>query len=66
MAAVYSSFRDVSGIATPAVAWAVLWVAPLAGVFAAAGLGFAASFAIAAKVHPRLGAERPSHGGQPR
>ena len=63
MAAVYSSFRDVSGIATPAVAWAVLWVAPLAWIFAAAGLGFAASYAVAAKVHPRLGAERPSHGG---
>ena len=30
MAAVYSSFRDVSGIATPAMAWAVLSVAPLA------------------------------------
>lgn len=64
MAAVYSSFRDVSGIATPAVAWAVLWVAPLAGVFAAAGLGFAATFLVAAKVHPRLGAQRPSRGGQ--
>lgn len=63
MAAVYSSFRDVSGIVTPAVAWAVLWIAPLAAIFAAAGVGFAATYAVAAKVHPRLGAPRPSRGG---
>ncbi len=59
MAAVYSSFRDVSGIATPAAAYAVLLVAPLAGVFAAAGAGFVAAFAIAGRVHPALGAPRP-------
>jgi ACDE family multidrug resistance protein len=63
MAAVYSSFRDVSGIATPAAAWAVLWFAPLAAIFAAAGAGFAAAYLVAAKVHPRLGAQRPSRGG---
>jgi MFS transporter, ACDE family, multidrug resistance protein len=64
MAAVYSSFRDVSGIATPAVAWAVLAVAPLAGVFAAAGAAFGAAYMLAGHVHPRLGAQRPARGGR--
>ncbi|EYD73017.1 MFS transporter [Limimaricola hongkongensis] len=59
MAAVYASFRDVSGIVTPAVAGLVLMVAPVAGVFAACGAGLAAASAIAAKLHPRLGAPRP-------
>jgi len=63
MAAVYSSFRDVSGIVTPAVAWAVLSVAPLSAVFAAAGAGFVAAYAMAGRVHPRLGLPRPSRGG---
>ena len=63
MAAVYSSFRDVSGILTPGAAWAVLLVAPIAGVFVASGLGFAAAFVMAGKLHPRLGTARPSRGG---
>ena len=63
MAAVYSSFRDVSGIATPAAAWAVLAVAPLAGIFAATGAAFGAAYVLAGRVHPRLGAARPSRGG---
>ncbi len=58
MAAVYSSFRDVSGIATPGMAWLVLWVAPLGFIFAASGLAFAAAFGIAGRLHPRLGAQR--------
>ena len=62
MAAVYSSFRDVSGIATPAAAWLVLLVAPLGFIFAASGVGFAAAFVIAGQLHPRLGAPRPSSG----
>ena len=62
MAAVYSSFRDVSGILTPGVAWAVLLVAPVAGVFVAAGAGMGAAAVIAARLHPRLGTPRPSHG----
>ena len=65
MAAVYSSFRDVSGIATPAAAWLVLAVAPLAGIFAASGLAFAAAFFMAGPMHPRLGTLRPSRGGRP-
>jgi hypothetical protein len=63
MSAVYSSFRDVSGIVTPGAAWLVLWVAPLPGIFIAAGLGLLASWAIAGRLHPRLGVERPSRGG---
>ncbi len=60
MAAVYSSFRDVSGIVTPATAWAVLLVSPVAGVFAACGLGMFAAAMIATRLHPRLGAPRTS------
>lgn len=63
MAAVYSSFRDVSGIATPGMAWLVLWVAPLSFIFAAAGLAFGGAFWIAGALHPRLGVLRPSRGG---
>jgi len=59
MSAVYSSFRDVSGILTPGAAWLVLLVAPLPGVFAAAGLGLAAAWAISDRLHPRLGSMRP-------
>jgi MFS transporter, ACDE family, multidrug resistance protein len=63
MSAVYSSFRDVSSILTPGAAWLVLWVAPLPGIFVAAGFGLLASWAIAGQLHPRLGTPRPSRGG---
>ena len=62
MSAVYSSFRDVSGILTPGAAWLVLFVAPLPGIFVAAGIGLVASWAVAGKLHPRLGVLRPSRG----
>jgi MFS family permease len=62
MAAVYASFRDVSGILTPGVAWLVLLVAPVAGVFAASGAAAFVAGAIARRLHPRLGVRRPSHG----
>lgn len=65
MSAVYSSFRDVSGILTPGAAWLVLLVAPLPGVFAAAGVGLGAAYLIAGRLHPRLGSLRPSRGGLP-
>jgi len=58
MSAVYSSFRDVSGVLTPGVAWLVLLVFPLPGVFAAAGVGLLAAWSIAGQLHPRLGAQR--------
>ncbi|WP_127902153.1 MFS transporter [Solirhodobacter olei] len=62
MAAIYSSFRDVSGILTPGIAWLVLLAAPVSGVFLAAGCGLLTASALAANLHPRLGAARPSHG----
>lgn len=64
MSAVYSSFRDVSGIMTPAAAWIVLvpFGAPLAAFFAVTGAGMLGAFAIAGRLHPRLGTLRPSHG----
>lgn len=55
MAAVYSSFRDISGILTPAVAAAVLMVSPVAGLFAAAGGGMFVAWGVAGRLHPRLG-----------
>lgn len=58
MSAVYSSFRDVSGILTPGIAWLVLLAAPVSGVFAAAGVGLLAAWSIAGRLHPRLGAKR--------
>ena len=62
MAAVYSSFRDVSGIATPAAAWLILWVAPLSFIFVASGAAFGVAYGIAGRLHPRLGVLRPSRG----
>lgn len=62
MSAVYSSFRDVSGILTPGAAWLVLFVAPLPGIFVAAGVGLLSAWAIAGRLHPRLGTDRPSRG----
>jgi len=59
MAAVYSSFRDVSAILTPAIAWLVLLALPIPGVFAASGIGLFAAWAIAGRLHPRLGRGRP-------
>lgn len=58
MVAVYASFRDVSGITTPAVAWAILLVAPVQAVFGAAGLAMGAAWMLAGRLHPRLGAAK--------
>jgi hypothetical protein len=63
MSAVYSSFRDVSGIVTPGAAWLVLFLLPLPGIFAASAAGLFASWLIAGRLHPRLGVARPSRGG---
>lgn len=63
MSAVYSSFRDVSGILTPGAAWLVLFIAPLPGIFAFAGAGFLICWGVAGSLHPRLGVQRPSRGG---
>jgi MFS family permease len=67
MSAVYSTFRDVSGIVGPAVAWLVLQFSPVAGVFAAAGLALLGAWAVAGLLHPQLGvsgAQRQRHGGR--
>ena len=58
MSAVYSSYRDVSGIVTPAVAAAVLLLVPVHGLFATAGFGLFAAWVIAGQIHRRLGAVR--------
>ncbi|SFU09595.1 MFS transporter [Sedimentitalea nanhaiensis] len=58
MSAIYSSYRDVSGIATPGLAWLVLLVTPLAGVFAAGGAAMFVAYGIARHLHPRLGQAR--------
>ncbi len=55
MSAVYSSFRDVSGILTPGIAWLVLQFSPLAGVFAAGGVALLVAWAVAGQLHPQLG-----------
>ena len=58
MSAVYSTYRDVSGVVTPAVGRAVLSVSPLIGVFVASGFGLAVCGWLALKLHPRLGVNR--------
>ena len=58
MSAVYSSFRDVSGILTPGVAWLILLTAPISGIFAAAGIASLLAWGIAGRLHPRLGDAR--------
>ena len=58
MSAIYSSFRDVSGIVTPGGAWLVLLVWPIAGVFVAGGVALLGAWALAGTLHPRLGRER--------
>lgn len=55
MSAVYSSYRDVSGILSPALVWVVLQFSPVAGVFAAMGLALLAAWALAGQLHPQLG-----------
>jgi hypothetical protein len=62
MAAVYSSFRDVSAIITPGLAWAVLLVAPLPALFAATGALLGGCWLLAGTLPRRLGTPRPSHG----
>jgi hypothetical protein len=55
MSAVYSSFRDASGILSPGIAWLVLQFFPIVGVFAVAGLALLAGWMVAGKLHPELG-----------
>ena len=55
MSAVYSSFRDVSGILSPALAWLVLQCTDVSGVFAAGGCALLLAWVIAGRLHPQLG-----------
>ncbi len=65
MSAIYSSYRDVSGILTPGVAWLVLLVAPISGVFVASGAACLVAWGISGRLHPRLGAARLAPVGSP-
>lgn len=58
MSAVYSSYRDVSGILTPGAAWLVLTVAPLAGIFAAGATALFGAWMLAGRLPVRLGQAR--------
>lgn len=58
MSAIYSSYRDVSGILTPGIAWVVLLAAPISAIFAAAGSACFVAWVIAGRLHPRLGEAR--------
>ena len=58
MAAVYSTFRDVSAVLTPASARIILLFGPVAAVFAACSVGLIACWAVAGLLHPRLGRKR--------
>ncbi|MEX0301168.1 MAG: MFS transporter, partial [Leisingera sp.] len=60
MSAVYSSYRDISGILTPGAAWLVLLAAPVAGIFTAGAIAAAAAAWLAGKLHPRLGVSKLS------
>jgi ACDE family multidrug resistance protein len=60
MAAVYSTFRDVSAVVSPAMARLVLVFSPVAGVFAACGLALLGCALAARTLHPRLGRKRLS------
>lgn len=55
MSAVYSSFRDVSGIVSPAIAWLVLQFSPVVGVFAIGALILLGAWYLAGRLHPELG-----------
>ena len=55
MSAVYSSFRDVSGILSPGLAWLVLQVTDVSGVFAAGGCALLLAWTISGRLHPQLG-----------
>ena len=55
MSAVYSSFRDVSGIVSPGLVWLVLQFVPVSGVFAAGGVALLAAWLVASRLHPELG-----------
>ena len=58
MSAVYSTFRDVSNVVTPAIRSLVLLAAPLGGVFLLMGGLFASASLLASTLPARLGKAR--------
>lgn len=65
MSAIYASYRDVSGILTPGVAWLVLLAAPISAVFLAGGAALVSAWVLARRLHPRLGSARVAIEGYP-
>jgi len=59
MSAVYSTYRDVSGVLTPGTASLVLIVAPLQMMFGLTAISLIACTYLATKLHPRLGNKKP-------
>jgi hypothetical protein len=58
MAAVYSTYRDVSGVLTPGTASLLLIVAPLHFMFGLTAVSLVGCAWLATKLHPRLGRKR--------
>jgi len=58
MSAVYSTYRDVSGVVTPGTASLLLIVAPLHAMFCVTAVGLLSCAYLATKLHPRLGNKR--------
>jgi hypothetical protein len=58
MAAIYSTYRDVSSVLTPGSASLVLMFAPLKAVFAVTATSLLVCALLAGKLHPRLGSRR--------
>ena len=58
MAAVYSTYRDVSGVLTPGAASLLLIVAPLHFMFSLTAVSLFGCAWLATRLHPRLGSKR--------
>lgn len=58
MSAVYSTYRDVSGVITPGAASLLLIVAPLQMMFGLTAISLFACTYLSRKLHPRLGSKR--------
>ncbi len=58
MSAVYSTFRDVSNVVTPAIGSLILLYLPLGGVFVTLGAMFAATSLLAKSLPAQLGVKR--------
>jgi ACDE family multidrug resistance protein len=58
MAAVYSTYRDVSSVLTPGAASLLLIVAPLHFMFSLTAVSLFGCAWLATKLHPRLGRKR--------